>query len=256
MMIPTCVRLHLGGNPVDFEVETAMNPVTIEATLPAFRKMADQLVQIGVESAKKQGKHVTCASGCGACCRRAVPIAFPEAHRLRELVDAMPEPRRSDARARFAQAMDIFRNSAVFEDILRRIRTEEDRTRYAAALEAYYARKVACPFLEGENCSIYEERPLSCREHLVTSPPQNCANPDSAGVERLPLLARPSDALILACADEAAADSPIPAILLVQLLEWTDQNPPGGELRIGPEWLGPYCEQLVTAASNPLQPPE
>lgn len=256
MLITTCVRLHLDGKPVDFEVETSMTPVTMEATIPALRAMADQLVQIGVESAEKQGKHVTCAIGCGACCRMAIPVAFPEAHRLREVVDAMPEPRRSEVRARFAKAMDIFRNSGLFADILRSVRTEEDRARYAAAIEAYFARKVPCPFLEDETCSIYEERPLACREYLVTSPPQNCANPDRAGVERLPLLARPSDALILSCADEAAADGPIPAILLVQLLEWSDQHPPSGELRIGPEWLGPYCEQLVTGASNPLQQPE
>ena len=247
-MIQTCVRLHLGGNPVDFEVETSMNPVAIEATLPAFRQMADRLVQIGVEAAEKQGKHVTCASGCGACCRMPIPISHPEAHRLREIVDNMPEPRRTQVRDRFKAAMDVFRDTGLFADLLKWISTEEDRARYAAAVEAYRARRVPCPFLESERCSIYEERPLSCREYVVTSPAENCANVDSTGVERLPLLARPADALILST--ETAENGPMQAILLVQLLEWTEQNSPSGELRIGPEWLGPYCEQLVTGASN------
>ncbi len=243
MMIPTCVRLHLGGNPVDFEVETSMNPVTFEATLPAFRKMADRLVQIGVESAEKQGKSVTSASSCGACCRMAIPVSLPEAHRLREIVDNMPEPRRSEVQARFAKAMDLFRSTGLLEDILRPVRTGEDGERYASAMDAYSARRVPCPFLENESCSIDEERPLTCREYFVSHPTED--------LERIPLLARPGEALILATQD-AVGEGNIAAITLVQALEWTEQNQPSGELRIGPEWLGPYCEQLVTTASDPM----
>jgi Fe-S-cluster containining protein len=34
-----------------------------------------------------------------------------------------------------------------------------------------------CPFLEDESCSIHPDRPLVCREYLVTSPAELCAGP-------------------------------------------------------------------------------
>ena len=41
---------------------------------------------------------------------------------------------------------------------------------------------VPCPFLEDESCSIHPERPLVCREYLVTSPAALCAGPTQEGV--------------------------------------------------------------------------
>lgn len=31
-----------------------------------------------------------------------------------------------------------------------------------------------CPFLQDSACAIYDERPLVCREYLVTNPPAAC----------------------------------------------------------------------------------
>ena len=35
----------------------------------------------------------------------------------------------------------------------------------------YFQLGIPCPFLEEESCSIYHDRPITCREYLVTSPP-------------------------------------------------------------------------------------
>ena len=42
---------------------------------------------------RPRGVRVSCRAGCGACCRQLVPIAEAEARRIRDLVEAMPEPR-------------------------------------------------------------------------------------------------------------------------------------------------------------------
>lgn len=31
-----------------------------------------------------------------------------------------------------------------------------------------------CVFLRDQECSVYQDRPLACRSHLVASPPENC----------------------------------------------------------------------------------
>lgn len=254
MLITSCIRLHLGGSPYDFEVQTTMTPVDIQAALPAIRQLTDQLVKIASESAEKDGNSISCGKGCASCCRMAIPVSAPEAHRLREVVEAMPEPRQARIRERFARAMDVFRDTGILDNMFQQENNEGEEHDGSEHRHAYFAKNVPCPFLEEESCSIYSERPLSCRERIVTSPAGNCANLDGAGVERVPVLGRPAEALILAASDPE--NNPRLAVLpLVQLFEWTQQNPPSGELRIGPEWIGSFCEHLVTAAESDLQPP-
>ena len=47
----------------------------------------------------------------------------------------------------------------------------------------YFYENIACPFLEDESCSIHQDRPLGCREYLVTSPAENCSQPTAATIE-------------------------------------------------------------------------
>ena len=53
----------------------------------------------------------------------------------------------------------------------------------------YFYQRVPCPFLEDESCSIHPIRPLICREYLVSSPPEHCADPATlkAAPIRMPL---------------------------------------------------------------------
>src|SRR6267142_4110839 len=55
----------------------------------------------------------------------------------------------------------------------------------------YFSLGIACPFLEDEACSIYADRPITCREYLVTSPAVNCAAPTAETVSMVPLPAGP-----------------------------------------------------------------
>jgi Fe-S-cluster containining protein len=121
------------------------------------------------------GGSISCKAGCGACCRMLVPISELEAQRLREVVHAMPEPRRSHVLARFAEAVRQLDAAGLLPQ-LRRVEQWTDNE-FQAMTRAYFERQIACPFLEAESCSIYEERPITCREYLVTSPAEKCARP-------------------------------------------------------------------------------
>ena len=72
----------------------------------------------------------------------------------------------------------------------------------------YFALGIPCPFLEAESCSIYTERPLVCREFLVSSPPENCAAPTAETVQVIPVEPKVSTAL---AALGAAPGTPAPA---------------------------------------------
>jgi Fe-S-cluster containining protein len=59
----------------------------------------------------------------------------------------------------------------------------------------YFRLGIPCPFLENESCSIYADRPLACREFLVTSPAENCRNPGPDNIAKVPLPAMLSETL-------------------------------------------------------------
>ena len=44
------------------------------------------------------------------------------------------------------------------------------------------------PVPGGGVLSIYEERPITCREYLVTSPAENCSRPTPQNIRRVKLL--------------------------------------------------------------------
>jgi Fe-S-cluster containining protein len=250
MRIPMLVSLQLGETSIQTETELPFEPVDLPSMLPAFRLIADQLVDVAISNAASEHKTISCKKGCGACCRMAVPVSEPEAYRLRDVIDAMPEPRRSVIRQRFEEGMDVFRHNGLLENMFQRVSGEEEEQSAMARLDAYYATGVACPFLEEESCSIYDERPLICREFLVTSPAENCSNFDGSGVERLPTLARPGDALILIASNPN--EKRVASMPMIQILEWTSEHPNPGQAHMAPEWMGLFAETLQTKANNML----
>src|SRR5436305_2819221 len=88
----------------------------------------------------------------------------------------------------------------------------------------YFNLGIDCPFLEDESCSIHPDRPLSCREYLVTSPAEHCTAPTRDTIRRVPT---PGFAMTAF----AILDGPPPVgkgcrwVPLVLALEWAEANP-------------------------------
>ena len=96
--------LNIKNEPVTFHVEVPAGPVTLEALLPIFQGLASEVARRAAGKAIAAGEAISCRAGCGACCRQAVPVSEAEAHMIAALVEAMPEPRRSEIKARFEAA--------------------------------------------------------------------------------------------------------------------------------------------------------
>jgi Fe-S-cluster containining protein len=237
-----CPRCGEPGEPIDSEVERvavafAVEGVRIEARLdlvagparakrmlPLFQEITDRVVGEAVNKAARRGEKISCGPGCGACCRQLVPITETEARRLTEVVASMPEPKRRSTIRRFDATLASIEAGGLGE----RLRG------YAALSEAeidsiglaYFALGVPCPFLVDESCSIHKDRPLACREFLVTSDPAHCKAPSPETTRSVPLGARPSDALarIDASPDERRTRQ-VWWLPLVLALEWDEAHP-------------------------------
>jgi len=112
-----------------------------------------------------RGQTVSCAKGCGACCRQAVPLSPADVLLLDEAMEAMTEEQRSEVEAGFVRIDKALREADLFDAPLLDRGAE------------YFGLRVPCPFLSEEACGVHAHRPLVCREHLVSSPPEFCGNP-------------------------------------------------------------------------------
>jgi Fe-S-cluster containining protein len=187
------MRVAIGGHPVHLQITVPTGPARIRDLLPVFQGLADVVVDVGEQQVVRTGQAISCRKGCGACCRQLVPVSPSEARALARVVAALPEPRQSEVRRRFATALEQLRAAGVLEPLLDRDREESTPLRPLGL--AYFRQGVPCPFLEDESCSIHRDRPLACREYLVTSPAAECACPTPETVHCVPLPARTSAAL-------------------------------------------------------------
>jgi Fe-S-cluster containining protein len=180
------LALRLGGERHEIEAEVPEGPARLSDMLPAIRAITEAVVKASVDAASQAGGSVSCRAGCGACCRQPVPIAECEAQALRRLVAEMPEARRRTIEARFAEAAERLRARGQLDRMLAMPKVVDRDERQALGLE-YFRLGIACPFLEEESCSIHPDRPLACREYLVTSPAGRCAEPEAGRIEMVPV---------------------------------------------------------------------
>jgi Fe-S-cluster containining protein len=245
------IEMRLGGVPLKMEMTVPAHPVKPHHMLPIFQQMTDQFVGMSVEAIESTGKSVSCAAGCGACCRQPVPISKLEAYRLAELVDTMPEPQRMKIRNRFSDAVQHFEAIGWFarvDELATPPATEPvevTQQRITDAVLAYFLEGVACPFLENESCSIHESRPIACREFLVTSPPENCAEPASRPTDPVPLLLKLSDSVKQVGREELTHTPRL--ITLITALR-TAEEPDGFVEKTGEEWLADFFGYLTGTA--------
>lgn len=244
--------LRIEGQPVDLEMTVPARPVQLHRMLPVFHQLTDLFVDASVQAAAAQGRAVSCKAGCGACCRQAVPISEAEVQQIAELVDAMPEPRRGEIRARFAAGVARIRASGWFDAMDAFVEAAQATPHEAIAEELseivlqYFRQGVPCPFLEDESCSIHAVRPLACREFLVSSPAAHCSAPSAQSVQKIPVAMRASRTLwTLSRTERFGKHRLLPLILALELAQAPPRDPAE---KTGPEWMMAFFEALAGPA--------
>ncbi len=102
------LMLSLSGERVRVEMTVPSGAVGLREILPACRSLTEAIVASAEKAEAAEGRHVSCRKGCGACCRQLVPISEVEARQIRDLVDDLHEPRRSEVRAAICRGPPTF----------------------------------------------------------------------------------------------------------------------------------------------------
>lgn len=168
--------LPVGGGVLNFSVTLPGGRTNLTELLPIIQGVENAIVGRAGEEAQEAGTPISCRAGCGACCRQLVPVSLFEAEALSNWISTLPEEKRVEIERRFHRALTALRDAGVIDKILEQEWVEDGDLTTQLAIDYFHA-GVACPFLENESCSIHPMRPLSCREYLVTSPPELCADP-------------------------------------------------------------------------------
>jgi len=229
------LRLKVSGELVEMTLTIPESKVPPQTMLPVFQQMTDSFVGAMSARATREGAPVTCGAGCSACCRQLIPLSEIEASTLTSHIRALPEPRQSQLRARFSATLQTLDENGLLDQLRHPAK--------AASLHQlgldYLRLELPCPFLEDNLCSIHPIRPLVCREHLVTSPPENCDKPTAETVRKLPMPASVFGAVLNLTRKPGTTSSPfVPLVLLLE----TEVQPP--EPQSGPALLKRVVENL------------
>lgn len=236
------VQAALGTCQLNVSVTVPAGPTRLDDLLPLLQIISDKVVASAEEGAHERGQAISCRKGCGACCRQLVPISPVEARAVARLVADMPQPRQTQIRERFAAAREKLEAAGLWQRLNDRQTWQEERVSDIGL--DYFRQRIPCPFLEEESCSIHLERPLTCREYLVTSPAENCSNPTPQGVEWLPL---PAKVWVAAakCEPGASGDRYVNWVPLIQALDWAEAHAEKPPDRSGPELVRAVFDGLT-----------
>lgn len=243
------VVLSINGEPLKMQMTVPAAPVKPHRMLPVFQKMTNSFVEMSAVAAGAQGKTISCRMGCAACCRQPVPISEVEIYYIAELVQSMDEPRRSEVKRRFKEAVDHFKSVGWFDRMkavgdLALTESEKNLAQEVSktAME-YFHEGIPCPFLDVEAgaCTIHEDRPLSCREYLVTSPAASCSEPSAESIKKVELVMKPSHTLRYV----GSTGTFTGIIPLIRALEFAERYPEKFEERTGERWAADFFGKLT-----------
>jgi Fe-S-cluster containining protein len=246
------LEIQLPGERVEVVVSTPGSSVGVGAILPILHQLSAVCEVRARAKVERDGKQISCRAGCGACCRQLVPISEIEARRLAQLVDDLPESRRSAVRSRFAAALERLEEAGLCES-LHHLDEVPALERIPLSM-SYFRLGIPCPFLEAESCSIHSDRPLSCREYMVISRPENCAAPTAETIEMVEMPARISKAL--RGIGKSTATGSMPRVALVLALEFAATQPDTPVSRPPLEWLTSLLQPLHVRPVDSAEQPE
>ena len=215
------LELDILGKPACFHINVARGQAGLSAMAPLARALSTKLALATLERLRESGKSVPCCKGCSACCSYLIPLSVPEAFCMAEELSALPPEK---GRVLLQSSLDTAKT--ILEQMPEDFNTDEspaDSGIRSSQLGAWYAGlKLHCPFLSDNLCVMYDQRPIACREHVVTGSVASCniEGTDEPDVTKMPVS-------VLECLGRLAAEleqSDVEAIMLPLALPWAQEN--------------------------------
>jgi len=162
--------------PINIQVNISSEEAGLADIIPLAWSISAKIADLAVERIREEGGQVPCCLGCSPCCCYLVPVSVPEVFRMMEGILNIPAgSRRVMLRRCLLAARRVLskRPPKFFADQSEGTQSVSENERNRVA-NWYSCLKLVCPFLHRNNCTIYESRPLACREHFVKGSARGC----------------------------------------------------------------------------------
>jgi Fe-S-cluster containining protein len=132
----------------------------------ALHAEMDQAAAHRAASARRMGKPLACGPGCTGCCEEMVMVFRPEVLRI---VRWLQQPEHASVKDAFLAAYPAWKARAGDAgDRIAALYEGDDEGAHVDACIAYWTQRNLCAFNQGGMCTIYDVRPLVCRNaHAV-----------------------------------------------------------------------------------------
>jgi Fe-S-cluster containining protein len=170
--------------PIRGKVAVDAGPMRLVDLAPTAFELTNILVTRANRQEEKAGRRISCTSGCGACCCQMVPLSAPEAFYLADLIDSFNFEYKTIVLDRFETIVNELERQSMIDQLLDPEYLDDP---VLAIAKQYFHLRMPCPFLVDGSCSIYEHRPVACREYNVTSPAVWCSDPYTHEVVKVPM---------------------------------------------------------------------
>jgi Fe-S-cluster containining protein len=171
----TELKLDILDTPLDIYIGAKDKMAKLSDLVPLARQLSEEILSITDKKTTESGEAIACRKKCSHCCRYLVPLTIPEAMRLTEEVESRPLWER-----RFVVESCLLMARCILEltpksSLEKFINIPLNAGTRFKDLSDWYSRiDLPCPFLVNHLCTIYEQRPIACREHMVTGSNSNC----------------------------------------------------------------------------------
>jgi Fe-S-cluster containining protein len=224
--------LDTASGRLEFHIGTRGGKARISDLVHIARTITDEVCHAVRDELSQAGNAVPCHRGCWACCRYLVPLSVPEAVQLTEDIVAMPPAGRREVLTSFVETAKTLISAAPAHD-----GSPSDVSQWYSQL------KLDCPLLKDGVCTMYEHRPLTCREHMVTGSSRGCYGSGQASAGEMPVSGTRSLAEVTAELEGTTEE----AMMLPFAPAWYE----GNVLVATRTWPAPLlAEQFVRALSH------
>ncbi|MHC4395146.1 MAG: YkgJ family cysteine cluster protein [Planctomycetota bacterium] len=218
------LKLDIFGKPLHVCIGAENKPAKLSDLVPSARFLSAEIISLIKQHIINNGDTIACRANCSACCRYLIPLSIPEVIRLTEEVTVMAEWER-----RFVNESSLFTARCILEltpkySFEKFTNTGLETGFRPKEVSDWYSRmNLPCPFLLNNLCTIYEQRPIACCEHLVIGSASNCRNNSTNHAQ--PVQMPISILTALAQLTSEIEQTTIEAIALPFAFVWCQENP-------------------------------
>jgi Fe-S-cluster containining protein len=217
------LELDILGEQINLNIAVGPGQATLADIVPVARALCEKITTTVTKILSRQDGRIPCHPGCSACCHYLVPLSVPEALRLMEEFTTMaPFLQSLMQRSWLLTASRILSKRPPPSVVGPTTHGSPDHGIDLNAVSDWHRSfKQACPFLRTGLCTIYEIRPLACREYFVKGSHKACADP-TATPEKIETPLRTIE--ILGRLAGELERSSVEAVMLPLVLVWHTNN--------------------------------